>query len=201
MSAAEPVAQLRAALDAVGRVVDGVRDEQWAQPTPCSEWSVRELLNHLVFGNLLFADTLAGAPPLAPEELAAARGRDVLGADPAAAYRAAAAGLVAAFERPGALEAPVTVPVGTLPGAVALQLRVTEALAHGWDLARATGGRLDVPDDVVEVALGFTARMPTPQTPRPSGWVPFAAPQVVDPAAPALDRLAAALGRDVGRWG
>jgi uncharacterized protein (TIGR03086 family) len=52
-------------------------------------------------------------------------------------YRESARALVSAFGQPGVLERVVTVPFGTVPGAVALHLRLAEALVHGWDLARA----------------------------------------------------------------
>jgi uncharacterized protein (TIGR03083 family) len=42
-------------LDATERLVAAVRDEQWSGPTPCAEWNVRDLLGHLVGGNVVFA--------------------------------------------------------------------------------------------------------------------------------------------------
>ena len=74
------------------------------------------------------------------------------------------------------------------------ELRTIEALAHGWDVARGTGGALDVDDAVAERALAHSLalmeRLPPERT-------PFGPPQPVADDAPALDRLAALLGRSV----
>ncbi len=64
--------------------------------------------------------------------------------------------MVAAFGQPGALARTVEVPFGTVPGAVALHLRLTEVLVHGWDLAQATGQVAAFPEDLAEQELAFT---------------------------------------------
>jgi uncharacterized protein (TIGR03086 family) len=92
------------------------------------------------------------------------------------------------------LERSVTVPFGTIPGIVALHLRMTELLVHGWDLARATGQRPAFPDDLAEQELAFTRSKLTDIPPDRS---PFGPPQPVADDAAAIDRLAACLGRNV----
>lgn len=181
--------ELAQVLDATERLVAGVRDEQWSDPTPCSEWNIRDLLDHLVGGNVSFARRVRGDAS-SPEE---ARPADPLGDDPLAAYRAAAEELVAACRLPGALERTITAPFGQVPVAVALHLRVVEALVHGWDLARATGQAVDYPEDLVERELEFTLDA---LGNIPEGG-PFASPQPVSDDAPAIDRLVARLGRSV----
>jgi uncharacterized protein (TIGR03086 family) len=118
---------------------------------------------------------------------------DPLGSDPDAAYRDSARDMLAAFNEPGALGRTVTLPAGTVPGAVAAHLRTTEALVHGWDLARATGLPYDVPEDLAEGELAFSGpligRIPPERR-------PFAPSKPVPEDAPAIDRLAALLGRD-----
>ncbi|MHB8339602.1 MAG: TIGR03086 family metal-binding protein [Mycobacteriales bacterium] len=183
----EPVDQLSLALDVAEQVIAAVREEQWTAPTPCPDWSVRDLTNHLVTGNALFASLVAGAPPPAPQE--AVRAGDLL-----SAYRESAAALLAAFRQPGALERVVTVPFGTVPGMVALHLRITEVLVHGWDVARATGQPATFPGDVAEAELTFSRGA---LADIPADRKPFAAPQRVADDAPAIDRLAACLGRSV----
>lgn len=100
----------------------------------------------------------------------------------------------AAFGQPGALERVITVPAGTVPGSVALHLRLTELLVHGWDLARATGQSVTgLPADLAEQELAFS-RAQLDRMPRDRR--PFASPpQPVTDGAPAVDRLAALLGR------
>lgn len=183
--AVEPLDGLRRALDATEPLLAGIRPAQWAAPTPCTEWDVRALVSHLVAGNRLFAAILrADQPPRSVE----------LGDDAAAAYRSSAADLLAAFSRPGVLAETFTVPLGTVPGAVAVHLRTTEALVHGWDLARATGQQADFPDDVAEEELAFSRRS-LPGI--PPNRTPFRPPQPVREDAPAIERLVALLGRRV----
>lgn len=191
---ATPVDQLARALDVTEQVVATVRDEQWIQPTPCTDWTVRDLVDHLVGGNRLFAGILRGEPSPSPADLRGGQGVDYLGDDPVAAYRDAADALLAAFRAPGVLERTFAVPIGPVPGVVALHLRLVEALVHGWDLARATGRPVRFPDDLAEQELAFTrGRL----TDLPPGRSPFAPPQPVAADAPAIDRLVALLGRQV----
>lgn len=179
-----PTDDLARALRATGALVAAVRDDQWTAPTGCPGWSVRDLLDHLATGGQALAAALRGQE--AP---------DLSGQDPVSAYRASAQALQAAFDEPGALERVVTVPAGTVPGAVALHLRLTELLVHGWDLARATGQpTTGLPEDLAERELAFSrvqlGRIPPDRR-------PFAPSQPVDDGAPAVDRLAALLGRPV----
>ena len=102
--------------------------------------------------------------------------------------------MLGAFREPGALDRIVTVPFGTVPGMVALHLRITEFLVHGWDLARATGQPVIAPDDLAAQELAFSRSM---LAKIPPDRRPFAPPQPVAGLAPAIDQLAACLGRDV----
>ena len=198
------VDQLDSVLATVRPLVAAVGSDQWDAATPCPGWDVRTLLGHLVAGNHLYAAALAGqAGPdratgssgAAPAGSSGVAPADSLGADPAGAYQASAVAVVEAFRAPGALDRPVTVPFGTVPGETALHLRIVEVLTHGWDLARATGRTVSFPDDVVEQEIAFSRRA-LPMI--PPERAPFASSQsVADDAAP-LDRLVALLGRDPG---
>jgi uncharacterized protein (TIGR03086 family) len=64
-------------------LIANIRPDQWNAPTPCTEWTVRDVVNHLVATNLVFA-ALIGDHPM-PE-----RGADHLGNDPVEAYSASA---------------------------------------------------------------------------------------------------------------
>ncbi|HEX3622546.1 MAG TPA: TIGR03086 family metal-binding protein [Acidimicrobiales bacterium] len=182
-----PVDQLADAMDLTGGLVAGVRPDQWGLDTPCSGWSVRDLVNHLVVGHRRFACFVRGEP-------APSLDVDHLGEDAVAAYRTTADELLEAFRQEGALDRIVTVPIGPVPGIVALHLRLVEALVHGWDLASATGQPTSFPDDMVEQALAFTADS---LTAIPPGRTPFGSPQPAPDEAPTIDRLAALLGRPV----
>ncbi|MEU7907890.1 TIGR03086 family metal-binding protein [Actinoplanes sp. NPDC049118] len=170
------VDQLADVVERTGRLISGIAPDQWTEPTPCAEWDVRALVDHVVAGNALFTASLSGQ-----------------GGKPDG-YVDSAERMLAAFRAPGALDKVVEVPFGRVPGMVALHLRIADVVVHGWDIARATGQRADYPDDVVEQALAFSlAALPAVRSDRS----PFAPPQPVDDDAPVLERLAACLGRKV----
>jgi uncharacterized protein (TIGR03086 family) len=187
-----PLTPLATALSAAGRLIDALDGDAWDRPTPCSDWTVRQLVGHLVGGNRLVARALRGEEIPPPGQLGRRDPADQLGDDPAAAWQESADGLLAAFTLPGVLERTHTVPAGTLPGPALVHLRVVETLVHGWDLARATGQQLDVPEQLVEAELTFSRDL---LGRLPAGRTPFAPSQPVADDAPALDRLAALLGR------
>ena len=195
MPTGSPVDQLALAIDATGALIAGVGPDQWSNPTPCPEWNVRALVNHLVVGDRMFAHILSGKEMPSPETLRRMRGLDRLGDDPVGAYRESAAALLAAFQQSDVLQGVFQVPVGRLPGTAALYLRITETLVHGWDLARATGQPAKLPDEVAEAALAFVRGRQAPDVPRTGH--PFGPIQPVGEDAPAIDRLAAHLGRTV----
>lgn len=187
------VADLETAL-AAGRVVlAGILSEQWSLPTPCPDWTVEELAAHLIGGNRMFGSIMRGDSALDPVGDVRTEADGMRG-DWIGAYDQAADGLVRAFAADGAMARIVTVPFGTVPGAVALDLRITEVLVHGWDLARATGQVMRVSDAVVEEQIAFSrdalGRVAT-------GRSPFGPPQPVPNDAPPLDRLAGLLGRSL----
>jgi uncharacterized protein (TIGR03086 family) len=179
-------------VDTVQRLVDRVRPDQWTAPTPCSEWNVRQLLHHLTNGNVLFAMLATGersAGPITAEERAA----DWLGDDPAAGFRAAGKRMHDAFLTPGFLEGKFDAPyTGEASGMTIVHMRMNEQLIHGWDLARGTGQPADFPEDLAEEALRFWQ---SGLGDRPRTGMPFGEPVHLPDTAPAIDRLAAFLGR------
>jgi uncharacterized protein (TIGR03086 family) len=179
--------------DAVQKLVDGVAPDQWTAPTPCPDWNVRQLLHHVTNGNMVFAKLATGqrpAGPITPAE----RAEDWLGADPAAGFRASGKFMHEAFLTPGFLEGRHETPVmmGEQSGATIVHMRMNELLVHGWDLARATGQPVDLPEDLAEEAL---AMWQTRLGDRHREGMPFGNPVVVPDDSPAIDRLVAYLGR------
>lgn len=189
------VAALRGALDGMGELVAGVRPDQWASRSNCPEWDVQALVSHVVFGNRAFTGILSGEAGPPQEQIRTQRDEDQLGDDPVAAWQGSAAGLLAAFDRPGVLEQTFRSPLGPMPGAGLAGLRITETLVHGWDLARSTGQQPHFDDTVAQNALDFTLRQLPAEASRSA--FPFAPAQPAPADAPALDRLAAHLGRSV----
>jgi uncharacterized protein (TIGR03086 family) len=84
-------------------------------------------------------------------------------------------------------------PLGTATGAERLQIRLYDLLAHGWDLAQATGQPAALPEDLAEQALAFAHTYLADQA-RPGRFAPA---QLAADHAPAIERFAAFLGRAV----
>jgi uncharacterized protein (TIGR03086 family) len=187
------LAPLTTALDGTGQLIGAVPDGQWQLPTPCADWTVRQLVNHLVGGHRLFTRVLRGEPLPPLSELGRRGAEDQLGSDPANAFRTSADELLAALRGPGVLQGTYTVPAATLPGPAVVHLRTVETLVHGWDLARATSQPTPFPDELAEGELAFSRDLlgQLPESRRP-----FGPSRPVADEAPAIDRLAALLGRD-----
>jgi uncharacterized protein (TIGR03086 family) len=181
------VEELGCAFDAVARLIENIRADLWSAPTPCTDWTVRQVVNHLIGMNRVFVALLANEPP--PPRPSEGHVED----DWVGAYRASAAALQAAFGRPGVLERSYHGPLGTATGAERLQIRLYDLLAHGWDLAQATEQSLVLPGDLVERSLAFAQTQLTEQA-RPGRFGPA---QIVARQAPAIERLVAFLGRPV----
>ena len=137
-----------------GDHVHAVRDDQWRAPTPCTDWDVRTLVNHLVSEN-------RWAPPLFEGRTIAEVGDrfdgDLLGDDPTGAWDDSAAAVVAAVGEDGAMERTVHLSFGDLPGGEYVMQLFADTLIHGWDLARAIGDddRLDL--ELVEACAAWFA--------------------------------------------
>ncbi|HZQ29171.1 MAG TPA: TIGR03086 family metal-binding protein [Acidimicrobiales bacterium] len=137
----------RRALDGTHGLVAGVREGQWRDPTPCADWDVRELVNHIVAENFWVAPMLAGK---SIEDVGAQFDGDVLGDDPLAAYDRSAADAAGAADEPGAMDRPVGVSYGPVPGSVYVGHRFLDVLIHGWDLAKATGQDTSLDPELVQ---------------------------------------------------
>lgn len=180
----------RAAL-ATAALIDATSPDQHSAPTPCPDWTVRDLLTHLIAGNVKYVeiglgkDWARGAPDV------------VLDDDPGGMYRRTMDAMIEAWEQPGVLDRDTPLPVGRGRAALALYLHLGETLVHGWDLARATQQRPPWEADVVEASLNHFKSCLPPQ--RPPGSPFLDATPLGDDAAP-IDRLAAYLGRYVGAW-
>ncbi len=170
-----------------GRIVAGITTDQWATPSPCEGWSVREVLNHVVGGMRIFAAELTGREPEAEHEA------DWLGADPVGAFTAAAELDVAAWHAPGALAGTVTISLGQLPAGFAAVIHLVELVAHGVDLAEATDQHGLVDESLCADVLGVLVGM--------GGVDAYRVPTVFGPevavagTAPAHERLSGYLGR------
>ncbi|MGH8792834.1 MAG: TIGR03086 family metal-binding protein [Stackebrandtia sp.] len=113
-----------------------VKVPQWANDTPCGEWTVRDVVRHMVQGNLIYTSLLHGG---SAGEFMSSLDADTLGDDPVDAYERAAAECRAAFAETGALDRKVDYPFGNVTGRRLLGLMISDSVIHTWDLCRGAG--------------------------------------------------------------
>src|ERR1700761_9603047 len=169
-------------------VIAAVRPDQAARPTPCTEWDVRTLVSHTAGAVLRIALVGEGADALSVPPFAN------LGDDWAAAYRAAVRRAEAAWADDAKLDELFTVPWGKVPGRVAVAGYVREVVAHGWDLAAATGQPTELDPALGAFALEVSRRS------LPAGardGIPFGQVTPVPAGAGVYAQLAAWLGREL----
>ncbi|MFE7544973.1 TIGR03086 family metal-binding protein [Streptomyces platensis] len=170
----------------VAALVAAVRPADLALPTPCAGWTVRQLLDHMVWENLMATSIAEGSPR-------ADHTADHLGDDHRAAFADSVRAAHTAFIGSGMLHR--TYGPYEAPGAMIVQQVVVELLAHGWDFARATGAPTGLAPEAAEETLAAAYRI-YGAAPRTEGSS-FAPERPAPPGASAPDRLAAFLGRDV----
>jgi uncharacterized protein (TIGR03086 family) len=175
-------------LDTTRVFVAGVGEGHWSADSACDGWSVRDLVNHIVSGNL-WAEALAGGKTIA--EVGDQLDGDILGDDPVGAYDASAVVAAAAFRAPGAMDAPCAVSYGPVPGSVYCGHRFLDVLIHGWDVARSTGQDTMLPTDLVDAC--WEVLEPQLEMLAASGM--FGTTLPVPDDADAQNRLLAVLGR------
>jgi uncharacterized protein (TIGR03086 family) len=176
-----------AALDEVDRHVGAIGPDSWHNSTPCTEWDLRQLLDHLVYETLWVPDLVAGATL---EEVGGRYEGDRLGNDPKGAWTKARA---AAVER--VRSSPLDVPVHTSGGETTADAYLTEmlfdAVIHGWDVAQSIGVEHEIDDDVARDLEAWFA----PSAERMVAAGVIARPIEVSPKADAATRLIALSGR------
>jgi uncharacterized protein (TIGR03086 family) len=135
-------AMFRGAVAEFDARIQQIADSQWQGRTPDEEWSVRDLVSHVVSEDLWAPPLLAGSTIA---EIGDRFDGDVLGPDPKAAWTLASAAAVQAVEEDGAMDRIVHLSFGDFPGREYATQLFADHLIHAWDLARAIGAdeRLD----------------------------------------------------------
>jgi uncharacterized protein (TIGR03086 family) len=184
--------QLDTVMPALVTLVKGVQTEQLDAPTPCSEWSVRDLLGHLVGGGHMFAGAFRADPSSSMD----AAGDPIGDREPADALQHAIDDFTSAIAEPGAAERMVTLPFGQMPGEAVMRLVAADLLIHGWDLATATGQRWEPDQALAAEALAFERQAVQPAMRGEAGsGMPFGPEQQAAPGAGPLQQLVAFAGR------
>jgi uncharacterized protein (TIGR03086 family) len=142
---------LTAAAERTVPVVRGIDDEQLSDPTPCAEFQVRDLVNHLF---QVVVNFQALATKQNPDFDAKP---DFLAGDWRTRFAEETRKLVEAWSDPAAIEG--ASPRMGLPQAVVANLALVDLTVHGWDLAQGTGQAYTPSAEVVAVVTPFTEQM------------------------------------------
>jgi uncharacterized protein (TIGR03086 family) len=182
-------------LDAQGSALSGfdwlvkaIGPGDWAAPTPCTDWTVRDLLNHLVAEQLWVPALLSGA---SIDEIGDQFDGDVLGDNPVGSWTTAATNAREAWLRPGALQREVHLSYGLGPATEFGWQMTLDLAVHGWDLAKGIGEASPLHNELADALLEVFE----PAVWRWQGTGIFAPPIPVSADAGSPARLLGMLGR------
>ena len=182
---------LQRVVDETTRIVDNVKEAQLGNSTPCTEWTVRDIVNHITGGATMFAIS-AEQGKVPDEQIGQLMGGDNLGNDFKGAWGVAGTRAMNAFDGLD-LSKIVALPFGEMPAAVALNIAIFDVATHAVDIAESTGQQIN-DTDLLETALDFGKQMIGPEFRVPGVFGPE---QPCPADAPVTKRLLAFGGRTV----
>jgi len=177
----DELASAEAALGALQHVLHPISRNELSKSTPCSEYDVMQLTDHLLNSITLLGGAAGAEVP--ERDTGDSVERQIIGA---------ARPTLDAWHRRG-LDDTVTIGTNELPATFAVSILSLELLVHGWDYAAATKHPIDVAESLADYVLGLARKVINPQT---RATVGFADPVAVPDDASALHQLIAFTGRD-----
>ena len=190
------VRQVRAAAELAASALAAVGPDRWSAPTPCRDYDLRTLVDHLAWAAVLSRHAAVREPlehdwsTPAPPPFIAGLPETAWAAPLAVELRRAAE----AWAAPEAWEGETVMAATPMPSGVVGPMMLAEFALHGWDVARAVGAPYDVPDAVAQATLVAVEGMAAMG--REGGWYGPEVPVAAD--APAFDRALGLSGRDPG---
>ncbi|MBB5084974.1 TIGR03086 family metal-binding protein [Nonomuraea endophytica] len=180
--------------DAFEAKVAAVKPEQWSDPSPCAQWTARDVVGHIVDMHAVMLSPIGRALSPAPS----------VKEDPLAAFRAARADVEALLADPVVAATECDTPAGRFTAARHVHEVISADLPlHGWDLAKATGQDATIDPEDVRLSWESVSALPPElieqfRTPGAFGpGVEVFGPEVpVGSDATPQDRLLGMIGRD-----
>ena len=145
----EPIEQLAHIVPTLNALVDRIEPSQLNDPTPCENFTVHDVLDHMIVLGGTFAYWFRG------EEAPEIKAPPVYGRVPAAEFKSAMNDLLAATQSPGAMDRTIAAPIGEMPGSSFARFVAFDGTVHGWDLATAAALTYELPAEVVTAVDGF----------------------------------------------
>ena len=182
-----------AALESTSKIVSSVDGDAWARPTPCDEWNVKDVVNHLVYENLWAIELFNGRTI---EEVGDRFDGDLVGNSPNERYAETTAEVRSIINKPGSMDAVCHISSGPVPGSEYASQLFVDALIHGWDIGVGSGQQVRLDSDLV------IACMPLAQATREAVGEqgPFGTTVETQDSALSQTKLLAILGRDAKAW-
>jgi uncharacterized protein (TIGR03086 family) len=180
----DPLVAHQRAQDAFASVLANVSADQLGAPTPCSEWTINDLIEHVIGGNE-HVGIWSGSneePPARPDSTVAA-------------HRATAAAAHEVFARPDGMSMMFKLPFAKIPGQIFIGMHTSDVLTHAWDLAAASYQSTDLDPELAAEQLAAVRAFVGPQFRGPGQ--PFGDEQPCSSGRTPADQLAAFLGRKV----
>jgi uncharacterized protein (TIGR03086 family) len=184
----DPIDDLERGVGLFRNVASGLTADELDFATPCDGWDVRTLVGHVAGVYRGATDALHGERV----DLVSA-GVDV-GDDPARVVADVVNAMMAAWREPGALERTLATTIRDMPAALATRIVIGDSLLHAWDLARALGQSIEMPEDLAAAQFEMMQQYYDPETRGPGKGFDVAITWPED--APVQDRLVALSGRD-----
>lgn len=176
-----PVELYQSAVENTRGIIANITPEQMDSSTPCSDWNVQTLVEHMVGGAAYFAASLAGEEPQPPPD----------GGSPADSYDTLTKKVLEGAATPDAMEKKYATPFGEMSGGEFMFGAFMDTFVHGWDLAKATGQDTSLNGDLAGIV--FHGMGPMMDGMRQSGN--FGGAVSVSEDASIQDKMLAMLGR------
>lgn len=178
----------RRAIDEFDRRVQAVGEGQWHDSTPCTDWDVHDLVNHVVNENMWVVPLLEGKTIA---DVGSALDGDLLGDEPKTVWSTSAQEGLQAARAEGAMERTVHLSFGDATGADYVSQVLADHVIHSWDLARGVGADEQLDPELVDFALATLG----PQVVAWRNAGAFGEEVEVDPGADPQTKLLAMTGR------
>ena len=188
----EPLHALDLAQTRASVVIAQVGPDDLPRPTPCTEWSVRDVLNKLVASTMVFTAFARREVPDATLDLV--NPRELIGDDPLGLYLDVALACRQAWRAPGALEGNAPSTVGEFPAKAVLNARIFDTTVLTTDVARACSLDHGIDEPQAAYVLRVAERLvPTVRAVNPARYQDATPTKSTD----AIDQLLAVTGRDL----
>ncbi|HVS67218.1 MAG TPA: TIGR03086 family metal-binding protein [Mycobacteriales bacterium] len=171
-------------------LVEGVQPGDWERPTPCSEYDVKALVAHMVGWSASFDAAANGHTPKGDPTAYEVTDKS------AGEFRLAVTSIVGGWRDHGKDREVSLVGAGGMPGQMVFDMTLMEYLAHGWDLATATGQAMPYSEDTAQEVLIRAEHGPLANEQYRGSDQPFGPIVDVPLSAPAIERFAGFMGRN-----